>query len=116
MDPEYLLEQTEIEIARAKAEVLSRKEILDKVEKWLAACQEEFWLDDYNKVNILFISYILWSICDPIIQQQFLYCTVVMIVSVHSYQSKQINITFPSSLWLSLLPYLFGSKELVEWE
>ncbi|KAM6600982.1 hypothetical protein CsatA_020591 [Cannabis sativa] len=49
MDPEYLLEQTEIEIARAKAEVLSRKEILEKVEKWQAACQEECWLDDYNK-------------------------------------------------------------------
>ncbi|XP_062090513.1 65-kDa microtubule-associated protein 3-like [Humulus lupulus] len=49
MDPEYLLEQTEIEIARAKAEVLSRKEILDKVDKWLAACEEECWLDHYNK-------------------------------------------------------------------
>ncbi|PON48365.1 Microtubule-associated protein, MAP65/Ase1/PRC [Parasponia andersonii] len=49
MDPECLLEQIELQIARAKAEALSRKEILEKVEKWLAACQEECWLEDYNK-------------------------------------------------------------------
>ncbi|PRQ37863.1 putative microtubule-associated protein, MAP65/Ase1/PRC1 [Rosa chinensis] len=33
--------QIELQIARAKEEALSRKEILEKIEKWLAAYQEE---------------------------------------------------------------------------
>ncbi|GMN43064.1 hypothetical protein TIFTF001_012255 [Ficus carica] len=49
LDPECLLAQIELQIARAKDEALSRKEILEKVEKWLAACQEECWLEEYNK-------------------------------------------------------------------
>uniref|UniRef100_K7LA84 Uncharacterized protein n=1 Tax=Glycine max TaxID=3847 RepID=K7LA84_SOYBN len=36
-------------IAAAKEEALSQKEILDKVEKWMSACEEESWLEDYNR-------------------------------------------------------------------
>ncbi|CAN6557779.1 unnamed protein product [Malus baccata var. baccata] len=36
-------------IAKAKDEALSRKDILDKVEKWMSACEEESWLEDYNR-------------------------------------------------------------------
>ncbi|KAL1060913.1 hypothetical protein V6Z11_1Z059300 [Gossypium hirsutum] len=32
-----------------KEEAFSRKEILEKVEKWLAACEEESWLEEYNR-------------------------------------------------------------------
>ncbi|KAB1218943.1 65-kDa microtubule-associated protein 3 [Morella rubra] len=49
VDPMYLLEQIELQIARIKEEALCRKEILEKVEKWLAACQEESWLEEYNR-------------------------------------------------------------------
>ncbi|XP_041021651.1 65-kDa microtubule-associated protein 4-like isoform X2 [Juglans microcarpa x Juglans regia] len=49
VDPMYLLEQIELQIARVKEEALSRKEILEKVEKWLVACQEESWLEEYNR-------------------------------------------------------------------
>ncbi|KAF3961873.1 hypothetical protein ACB098_06G194100 [Castanea mollissima] len=49
VDPMYLLEQIELQIARVKDEALCRKEILEKVEKWLAACQEESWLEEYNR-------------------------------------------------------------------
>ena len=38
-------------ISKAKDEALSRKEILEKVEKWMAACEEENWLEDYNRVR-----------------------------------------------------------------
>jgi protein regulator of cytokinesis 1 len=27
-----------------------RKEIFEKMEKWMLACEEEGWLEDYNKV------------------------------------------------------------------
>ncbi|KAK4749132.1 hypothetical protein SAY87_026581 [Trapa incisa] len=37
------------QISRAKAEAVSQKEILDKVEKWMSACEEESWLEDYNR-------------------------------------------------------------------
>ena len=37
-------------ITKTKEEALSRKEILEKVEKWLVACQEESWLEEYNRV------------------------------------------------------------------
>ncbi|GMY21577.1 65-kDa microtubule-associated protein 1 [Fagus crenata] len=36
--------------ANAKEEALSRRDILDKVEKWMLACEEESWLEDYNRV------------------------------------------------------------------
>lgn len=49
VDPACLLEQLELQITMAKEEALSRKEILEKFEKWLAACQEECWLEEYNR-------------------------------------------------------------------
>lgn len=36
---------------KAKEEAMSRKDIMDRINKWLAACDEETWLDEYNKVN-----------------------------------------------------------------
>ncbi|KAL0643054.1 hypothetical protein Bca4012_041344 [Brassica carinata] len=34
---------------KVKEEALSRKEILEKAEKWLNACEEETWLEEYNQ-------------------------------------------------------------------
>ncbi|XP_021912027.1 65-kDa microtubule-associated protein 4 isoform X2 [Carica papaya] len=48
-DPEYLLEQIELQIAKVKGEAFSRKEVLEKVNKWLAAREEECWLEEYNR-------------------------------------------------------------------
>ncbi|KAK4758078.1 hypothetical protein SAY87_019379 [Trapa incisa] len=48
-DPACVLEQIELEIGKVKEEAFSRKELLEKVEKWLAACEEESWLEDYNR-------------------------------------------------------------------
>lgn len=44
-----MLEQIEAHIATVKEEAFSRKDILEKVERWLNACEEEAWLEDYNK-------------------------------------------------------------------
>ncbi|MQM18180.1 hypothetical protein Taro_051167 [Colocasia esculenta] len=49
VDPSFILEQIEIQISNVKEEAFSRKEILEKVEKWLAACEEECWLEEYNR-------------------------------------------------------------------
>ncbi|KAL2552992.1 65-kDa microtubule-associated protein 3 [Forsythia ovata] len=49
IDPSYLLEQLEVQISKVKEEAFSRKDILEKVEKWLAACDEECWLEEYNR-------------------------------------------------------------------
>lgn len=51
VDPAYVLEQIELQIAKVKEEAFSRKEILEKVEKWLGACDEECWLEEYNRVS-----------------------------------------------------------------
>ncbi|XP_072989913.1 65-kDa microtubule-associated protein 6-like isoform X1 [Typha latifolia] len=48
LDPSELLAKIEAQIVAAKEESLSRKEIMDRVRKWLAACQEEDWLEEYN--------------------------------------------------------------------
>lgn len=50
LDPTSVLEQIEMEVAKVKEEAFSRKEILEKVEKWLSACEEEEWLEHYNMV------------------------------------------------------------------
>ncbi|GLJ47127.1 hypothetical protein SUGI_0995050 [Cryptomeria japonica] len=44
-----LLASMDDQIAKAKEEAQSRKEIMEKVEKWMAACEEENWLEDYNR-------------------------------------------------------------------
>ncbi|KAL8245630.1 hypothetical protein R6Q59_006846 [Mikania micrantha] len=49
LEPSELLADMDNQIIKAKDEALSRKEILDKVEKWMSACEEESWLDDYNR-------------------------------------------------------------------
>lgn len=47
-----MLDAIELQIARAKEEALSRKEVLEKVEKWMAAREEESWLEKYNRVGL----------------------------------------------------------------
>ncbi|KAL2523737.1 65-kDa microtubule-associated protein 1 [Abeliophyllum distichum] len=49
LEPVELLADMDNQIVKAKEEALSRKEILDKVEKWMSACEEESWLEDYNR-------------------------------------------------------------------
>ncbi|XP_015059357.1 65-kDa microtubule-associated protein 1-like [Solanum pennellii] len=49
IEPADLLADMDNQIVKAKEEAESRKEILDKVEKWMAACEEESWLEDYNR-------------------------------------------------------------------
>jgi protein regulator of cytokinesis 1 len=49
MDPASILEQIKLQIANVKLESFNRKEILEKVEKWLTACEEESWLEEYNR-------------------------------------------------------------------
>ncbi|KAH7544447.1 hypothetical protein ACOSP7_030299 [Xanthoceras sorbifolium] len=49
IEPTELLADMDNQIANAKEESLSRKDILDKVEKWMSACEEESWLEDYNR-------------------------------------------------------------------
>jgi len=63
IEPSELLTDMDKQIAAAKEEALSRKEILDKVEQWMSACEEESWLEDYNRV--LIINH-LRSICESI--------------------------------------------------
>jgi hypothetical protein len=36
---------------KAREESMSRKDIMDRINKWLAACDEETWLEEYNNVN-----------------------------------------------------------------
>ncbi|KAE8670629.1 65-kDa microtubule-associated protein 1 [Hibiscus syriacus] len=49
VDLPNLLSSMDGQIAKAKQEALSRKDILDKVDKWKHASEEEKWLDDYEK-------------------------------------------------------------------
>lgn len=44
------MEQIDNQISLVKEEVLNRKDILEKVDKWLSACEEEKWLEEYSKV------------------------------------------------------------------
>ncbi|KAK8559444.1 hypothetical protein V6N13_026867 [Hibiscus sabdariffa] len=49
VDAVTVLEQIELQIAKVKEEAFSRKEILERVEKWLMASDEECWLEEYNR-------------------------------------------------------------------
>ena len=70
VDPAFVLEQIELQIGRVKEEAFSRKEILERVEKWLGACDEESWLEEYNRVKCfyhIFIHDLFLSIYIPLL-------------------------------------------------
>ncbi|KAJ1690367.1 hypothetical protein LUZ63_014522 [Rhynchospora breviuscula] len=48
-DPSAILESIENKISNTKEYAFNRKEILERVEKWQAAREEEAWLDEYNR-------------------------------------------------------------------
>lgn len=50
VEPSELLADMDNQILKAKEDALCRKEILEKIEKWMSACEEESWLEDYNRV------------------------------------------------------------------
>ncbi|KAF3331326.1 microtubule-associated protein 1-like protein [Carex littledalei] len=49
IEPSELIADMDNQILKAKEESFSRKDILDKVERWMSACDEESWLEDYNQ-------------------------------------------------------------------
>ncbi|KAL5539558.1 hypothetical protein UlMin_045319 [Ulmus minor] len=49
VDMSDLLSSMDDQVVKAKEQALSRKDILDKVEKWKFASEEEKWLDDYER-------------------------------------------------------------------
>ncbi|CAN6204623.1 unnamed protein product [Urochloa humidicola] len=49
LDASELLANIESQILKAKEESLSRKDIMDRINKWIAACDEEAWLEEYNQ-------------------------------------------------------------------
>lgn len=51
MDPSELLANIEAQIVKVKDEAMSRKDIMDRIDRWLAACEEENWLEEYNQVS-----------------------------------------------------------------
>ncbi|KAG6425609.1 hypothetical protein SASPL_116051 [Salvia splendens] len=48
VDPCELLANIEAQICKVKDEAFNRKEIMERIDRWLSACDEEKWLDDYN--------------------------------------------------------------------
>ncbi|VAH88593.1 unnamed protein product [Triticum turgidum subsp. durum] len=49
VDPCELLSNIEAQIAKANEESYTRKDIMERVDKWLSACDEETWLEEYNQ-------------------------------------------------------------------
>jgi Ase1/PRC1/MAP65 family protein len=50
-----LIEQIDNQISLVKEEVVSRKDILEKIEKWLNACDKENWPEEYSKVCYFYV-------------------------------------------------------------
>nr|AGT15900.1 hypothetical protein SHCRBa_121_B20_F_50 [Saccharum hybrid cultivar R570] len=49
VDPCEVLSSIEVQIAKANEDSLTRKDIMERVDKWLSACDEETWLEEYNQ-------------------------------------------------------------------
>jgi len=54
VDLSDLLQNMDGQIRQAKEQALSRRDILDRTEKWKFAAEEEKWLDEYERVDGLF--------------------------------------------------------------
>lgn len=46
-----ILERLEVQISEAKDLEFSRKDVLERMDKWQAALEEESWLEEYNRVR-----------------------------------------------------------------
>ncbi|KAK2969294.1 hypothetical protein RJ640_030835 [Escallonia rubra] len=55
IDHADLLMSLDEQISRAEEEASSRKAIMEKVEKWILARDEERWLEDYSRVSFFYI-------------------------------------------------------------
>lgn len=92
MDFMDLLEQIDLQIAKAKEEASSRKEILEKVEKWFTAREEESWLEEYNRVNDFVDSVECEQFCPYFYSNPFKYSwnfrmiIVIMLEEVHIFR------------------------------
>jgi Ase1/PRC1/MAP65 family protein len=51
VNPSELMASIDEQIAKAREELQSRREIMEKINKWLLACEEEEWLEEYNTVG-----------------------------------------------------------------
>lgn len=49
VDASELVANIEAQIVKAKEESMVRKDIMDRVNKWQASCEEEAWLEEYNQ-------------------------------------------------------------------
>ncbi|CAL4944059.1 unnamed protein product [Urochloa decumbens] len=49
VNPSELMASIDEQIAKAREELHSRKDIMDRINKWLLACEEEQWLEEYNQ-------------------------------------------------------------------
>ncbi|CAM0911868.1 unnamed protein product [Alopecurus aequalis] len=49
VDHDNLLKTMDEYIYKTKEEATSRKEIMDKVDKWITSCDEERWLEEYSR-------------------------------------------------------------------
>lgn len=51
IDHADLLASMDEQLSKAAEEAASRQVIMEKVEKWILACDEERWLEEYNRVR-----------------------------------------------------------------
>ena len=63
VDPAQLLISLEEEIGSLKEEAFSRKDIVEKIEKWMAFREEENWLEEYSKVRHWMRGICMYFIC-----------------------------------------------------
>ncbi|EFJ15410.1 hypothetical protein SELMODRAFT_422857 [Selaginella moellendorffii] len=52
VDLSELLARIESSIAKAKEESLDRRDIMERMERWISACEEESWLEEYSKAPL----------------------------------------------------------------
>ncbi|KAM0845483.1 hypothetical protein ACQ4PT_056343 [Festuca glaucescens] len=65
-EPSKLLADVENQIRKAKEETLSRKDVLEKVDGWMIACEEESWLEEYSRDDNIYsatrVKLVIWLI------------------------------------------------------
>lgn len=51
-DRAAILEWLEVQISEAKDLEFNRKDVLEKMDRWQAALEEESWLEEYSRVRL----------------------------------------------------------------
>jgi hypothetical protein len=91
-----ILERLEVQISEAKDLEFSRKDVLEKMDRWQAALEEESWLEEYSRVGP-------FPLCNVVVSNSG-GITDVLLLAFRSCRTRTDTTSAKGRIWCSSAP------------